>query len=552
MKKYSIGLDFGTLSVRALLVDIENGQSIASSVFDYPHGVMEESLPNGKKLPYSFALQDPYDYLNGLIETITDVMKKTNTKAEQVVGIGVDFTSSTIMPVKNDKTPLCHLVNYKYNPHAYVKLWKHHGGEEDARLIEKVINERNEEWINAYGGIVSSEWMLPKVVETLRCAPKVYANADRFMEALDWIIWLLTDKETRSACGAGYKMFYYNNQYPSKDFFKAIDERLENFVEEKLAAPILPIGSCAGYLTEEFAEKLGLMAGTPIATGIIDAHSSLVGAGVYEPGEMMIIVGTSSCHMTLADEEALVPGIGGIVKDGIIPGFYGYEGGQCCVGDHFDWVVKKCVPEQYHKEAKDLGISIHTLLCNKLEGYKAGQSGLLALDWFNGVRTPLMDFNLNGMILGMNLLTKPEEIYMSLIEATAFGTRLIIEQFEKAGVNIDSIILSGGIPNKNEMLVQVYSDVCNRKIMISDTDQASAQGAAFLGMAAASQEVTGYNGLVEIVSKFRKMKEKVYVPNSDNVEVYNKLYEEYKTLSVYFSKENNVMKRLNKLRQENN
>ena len=310
------------------------------------------------------------------------------------------------------------------------------------------------------------------------------------MEALDWIIWQMTGEETRSACGAGYKAFYrHDSGYPTKDFFKALDPAMENIVEEKLDAPIKSIGETAGYLTDSMARELGLLAGTPVGTGIIDAHSSLPGCGIGKPGTMMIIVGTSSCHMMLSETEAGIAGVGGLVKDGIMPGYFGYEAGQCCVGDHFAWFTDNCVPESYEQEARSRGISIHQLLTEKLSGYKAGQSGLLALDWFNGVRSPLMDFNLNGLIMGMNLLTKPEEIYLSLIEATAYGTRMIIEQFENAGVPVNALVLSGGIPAKNKMLVQVYADVCNKEIRISGTDQASALGAAILGIAAAPDNI---------------------------------------------------------------
>ena len=551
MGKYAIGLDFGTLSVRALLVDIYTGEEIASSVYEYLNGVMETRIPTGKKLPMNFALQDPKDYMDGLVITIKNIMKQESIYAKEIVGIGIDFTSSTILPVKEDKTPLCNLEEFIDEPHAYVKLWKHHGGEEEALYIDRIIKERNEDWISLYGGKVSSEWMIPKILETVRHAPHVYDEADYFMEALDWIVWQLTDEQTRSACGAGYKAFYHHERgYPSKDFFKALDPKMENIVEEKLNAKVKSVGDVAGYLCEEMAEKLGLLPGTPVGTGIIDAHASMVGTGISKPGEMMIIVGTSSCHMLLSETEVGIPGVCGIVKDGIMPGYFSYEAGQCCVGDHFAWFTKNCVPESYKAEARQKDISIHQLLCDKLKDYKAGQSGLLALDWFNGVRSPLMDFNLNGMIMGMNLLTKPEEIYMALIEATAFGTKMIIEQFEKNGVPVNSIVLGGGIPAKNKMLVQVYADICQKDIKLASTSQASAMGAAILGVASAPQEVTGYKDIYEIASKLGKIDTHVYKPNIENKEVYDALYHEYKTLHTYFGKENHVMKRLNGLRRK--
>ncbi len=554
MAKYSIGVDYGTLSVRALLVDIENGKEIATRVFEYPHGVMETRIYSGKKLPAGWALQDPQDYMDGLLYTVKGVMTDSNVMPEEVVGIGIDFTSATVMPVKADKTPLCFLEEFRNEPHAYVKLWKHHGGEEEARYIDRIAKERGETWLDLYGGKVSSEWTMPKVLETLRHAPEVYEAADRYMEAMDWIVWEMTGEETRSACGAGYKCnYYYKDGYPSKEFFKAVDPRMENIIEEKMDAPILGLGGMAGRLQRSMAESLGLLEGTPVAVPIIDAHSSLVGAGIHTPGTMMIIVGTSSVHMFLSDKEAGVPGIQGIVKDGIMPGYFAYEAGQSCVGDHYAWFVDHCVPVSYETEARERGIGIHQYLEEKLKDYKAGQSGLLALDWFNGVRSPLQDFDLNGLIMGLNLQTKPEEIYLALIEATAYGTRMIIDSFEEAGVPVDNIVLSGGIPLKNKMLVQVYSDVCNKEIRIASSSNASCMGAAILGAAAAPSNISGYQDANEAAMAMGHIDEEVYRPNPANVAVYEKLYQEYRTLTDYFGRgANDVMKRLNAIRAEQN
>lgn len=552
MANYAIGLDYGTLSVRALLIDIATGKEAGVSVFEYPHGVMDTQLPTGEKLPLSWALQDPQDYVDGLIRSVKDVVKQSGVLPEEIVGIGIDFTSSTILPVYADGSPLCRAKEFVREPHAYVKLWKHHGGEAEAEHINAVARETQEKWLDLYGRKVSSEWMLPKVLETLRYAPQVYEKADRFIEALDWITWQLTGVETRSACALGYKAIYHHKTgFPSKEFFRGLDPRMENFIAEKIMAPIKVIGETAGYLTEDMAKRLGLVPGTPVAAGIIDAHSSIPGTGITKPGQLMIIMGTSACHLLLSDKEVGIPGIGVITKDGMIPGYFGYEAGQCCVGDLFAWFVRNCVPERYEIEAREKHIGVHQLLVEKLDGYKAGQSGLLALDWFNGVRSPLMDFNLNGMIVGMNLLTKPEEIYLALIEATAYGTRRIVEKFEQAGVAIDSVVLSGGIPIKNPMLVQVYADILNREVRVSETTQACAFGAAILGAAAAPKEVTGYHSVNEIVAKIGKAGGETYRPNADNARIYDRLYAEYKMLSEYFgSGANDVMKRLNKIREE--
>jgi len=551
MKQYAIGLDFGTLSVRALLMDIKTGEEAAVSVFEYPHEVMETTLPSGEKLPNGFALQHPQDYMDGLISVIRGVMSQSQAKPEEVIGIGIDFTASTVFPVKADGTPLCMLEEFAHEPHAYVKLWKHHGGETEATYIDNVIKERGEDWIALYGSKVSSEWMLPKVLETLNHAPNVYEAADRYMEAMDWITWMLTGEETRSVNGAGYKAFYnHQTGYPSKEFFTTIDARMENYVEDKLEAPIKKLGETAGYLTADMATQLGLLPGTPVGVPMIDAHCGVLGGGVTKPGEMMLVVGTSFCHHIMSEKDADVYGVCAQVKDGILPGYFAYEAGQSGGGDIYAWFTENCIPERYELEAREKRIGIHQLLCEKLKDYKVGQSGLIALDWFNGVRSPLADFNLNGLLLGMNLQTKPEDIYMALIEATGFGTRLIVEEFEKAGIAIDSIVMSGGIPLKNPMLVQIYADILNREIRVCQTTQAGAVGAAILGVAAASSEVTGYHNLTEVAEALGKKGNKVYAPNQKNIDAYNQLYGEYITLYEYFGKgSNDVMKRLNKIRQ---
>lgn len=551
MKKYALGLDFGTLSVRGLLMDIHTGEEVAVCVFEYPHGVMEEMLPTGEKLPAGFALQHPKDYMDGLVAVVTGLMDESKIAPKQIVGIGIDFTASTLLPVKSDGTPLCVLDEFVHEPHAYVKMWKHHGGEDEASYIDRIIKEREEDWISLYGGKVSSEWMLPKVLETLRRAPKVYQSAERYMEAMDWITWMLTGKEIKSLNAIGHKAFYnHKTGYPSKEFFAAIDEQLELYVEEKMQAPIKKLGEVAGCLTKEMADKLGLCPGTPVGVPMIDAHCGVLGSGVTKPSEMLLNVGTSLCHHIMSEKSVDVQGIYAQVKDGILPGYFAYEAGQSGGGDIFAWFTKNCIPETYEVEAREKGFDIHTLLCEKLKDYKVGQSGLIALDWLNGVRSPLVDFQLSGLLLGLNLQTKPEEIYMTLIEATGFGTKLIVEEFEKAGISIDTIIMCGGIPLKNPMLVQVYADILNRTIRVSQTTQAAAVGAAILGIAAAPSEVTGYHSLEEVAKHIGKRGEQIYSPNSENVHAYDQLYQEYLALYEYFGKgTNDVMKRLKKRRE---
>ncbi|WP_027625724.1 ribulokinase [Clostridium lundense] len=550
MGKYAIGIDFGTLSVRALLINIETGEELLTKIYEYPHGVMIDSIPTGEKLGIDWALQHPKDYEIGLIETLKGIMNENLVSNEDIVGIGVDFTSSTILPTTKEGIPLCCLKEYEHEPHAYAKLWNHHSAQYCCDKIYKIAQDTNQKWLSLYGGKISSEWMIPKIMQIVKEAPHIYEASDRIIEACDWIIWILTGEETRSACAAGYKAFYHHEMgYPDKNFFKLLDSKMENIVQQKLSTNIKSIGDCAGYLTKDMADKTGLKERTPIGVSIIDAHASVAASKIDGPGKMLIIMGTSSCHMLLSKKEKGIPGVCGIVKDGILPGYFGYEAGQCCVGDHFAWFKENALPNDYKEEAKKLGISEFELLNKKLENYKAGESGLIALDWFNGVRSTLMDFDLTGMILGMTLKTKPEEIYRALIEATAYGTRAIIEQFEKYGVAVNEICVAGGIPLKNPMLVQIYSDVCNKEIKVIDTNQSGALGSAILGIAAAKGEFTGYKNANDIARHLGKVKKKGFKPIKENVVIYNSLYKEYLHLRDYFGKgENNIMKRLKQIK----
>ena len=551
MAKYSIGVDYGTLSGRALIVNNETGEELSSAVYEYPHSVMSECLPSGKKLGFDWALQHPQDYLDVLYNTIPAVLKESGVSKDDVVGIGLDFTACTILPAKKDGTPLCFLEEYKDEPHAYVKLWKHHAAQHLANKLNVIAEERNEPWLKNYGGKISSEWAIPKIWQVLDEAPEIYDAADTFIEAADWVVWQLSGKENRNSCCAGYKeMWNKKTGYPSKDFFKALDPRLENVIEDKLSTDISPMGSKAGDLTEAMAEKLGLNAGTAIATAIIDAHVFVPAAGIAEAGKMLAIMGTSTCHMLLGNEEKQVKGMCGVVEDGILPGFFGYEAGQSCVGDHFQWFIENCLPASYYEDAKAKGMNIHKYLREKAEKYKPGESGLVALDWWNGNRSCLVDVDLTGMILGMTLLTKPEEIYRALIEATAYGTRMIIETFREYGVEVNEFYAAGGIAKKDPMTMQIYSDILNLPIKIAGSDQGGALGSAIFGSVAAGKANGGYDDVFSAASKLGKVLDTKYEPNPEAVKVYDKLYAEYKILHDYFGRgANDVMKRLKEIKK---
>jgi L-ribulokinase len=366
MAKYSIGIDYGTESARALLLNLETGEEVATSVMNYPHGVMDEELPDGTKLPQDWALQHPDDYIEVLKKIVADVINQAGIDKADVIGLGIDFTACTMLPIKKDGTPLCDIPQYKSNPHSYVKLWKHHAAQPEANKLNEIASQRGEDFLARYGGKISSEWLIPKIWQILNEAPDIYEEADKFIEATDWVVMKLTGNERRNSCTAGYKAIWHKRKgYPSKDFFRALDERLENLVEEKLSKDIYPLGTKAGELIPEMADMMGLNPGVAVAVGNVDAHVSVPAVGVTSPGKMVMVMGTSICHLVLDDKEVEVPGMCGVVEDGIIPGFYGYEAGQSAVGDIFAWFVDNCVPYEYKIEAEKRGISIHELLTEK-------------------------------------------------------------------------------------------------------------------------------------------------------------------------------------------
>lgn len=550
-KKYAIGVDFGTQSGRTVVADVENGDMVSTAVLEYPHGVMDEQLPDGTRLPADYALQHPQDYIDVLTETIPQALKKAGINKEDVIGMSVDFTACTMLPVDADGKPLCFQKRYAGNPHAYVKLWKHHAAQKQANRLNKIAKERGETFLSRYGGKISSEWMFPKIMQILEEDEALYQDADRFLEAADFISLTLTGLERRNSCTAGYKALWSKREgYPNESFFTALNPGLTHVVDEKLSRDIYPIGSLCGGLTEEMAQKIGLNAGTAVAVSNVDAHVAVPAVGIVSEGKMLMIMGTSTCHMVLSKEEKIVPGMCGYTEDGIIPGFLGYEAGQSCCGDHFAWLIDNCVPERYQQEAREKGVSIHQVLREKAQALKPGESGLLALDWWNGNRSVLVDVDLTGMILGMTLLTKPEEIYRALIEATAYGTNKIIETFEENGIAVDELYACGGIAEKDDFMMQIYADVCNREIRISASEQTVALGSAMFGAVAAGSKNGGYDSIFDAAKYMAKIREKVFYPIPEHVAVYQKLYEEYKMLHDYFGcGGNDVMKRLKTLKE---
>ena len=554
-RKYTIGVDFGTASGRAVLVDISNGKELSTAIYKYSHAVIDEILPiEGKpvRLEPDWALQDPDDYIRTFKRTIPAVMRESGVNPEDVIGLGIDFTACTMLPTLADGTPLCDLPDYRRNPHSWVKLWKHHAAQPQADKINAMARKMGEDWLNRYGGKISSEWFFSKTLQILDEAPEIYNVADRLLEAADWVVWQLTGVETRNSCTAGYKAMWSKREgFPRNNFFAALDPRLEHVIDQKMSRQILPIGNRAGGLTAQAAKWTGLKQGTAVAVANVDAHVSVPAATVTEPGRMVAIMGTSTCHMLLGNKERLVPGICGYVEDGIIPGLFGFEAGQSGVGDIFAWFVDNAVPPEYHLAAKKQKQDLHALLEKEAAKLKPGESGLLALDWWNGNRSVLVDVDLTGLLLGATLATKAPEIYRALIEATAFGTRTIIEAFDKNEVPVNELVTCGGLPEKNKLLMQIYADVTGRELKVTASKQTPALGSAIFGAVAASKSEGGYDSIFEAAPKMARLKKETFKPNPVAQRVYNQIYADYSTLHDYFGRGvNDVMKRMKQIRGE--
>ncbi|MBQ3085325.1 MAG: ribulokinase [Clostridia bacterium] len=541
-KNYVIGIDYGTLSARAILMDLRNGEEVASAVYTYPHGVMDDTLPCGKKLPPLYALQHPDDYLKALGIVVREALKKADVEPQNVAGMGIDFTCCTMLPIDENGEPLCKRTEYAEEPHAYVKLWKHHGAVAYADELDAAAKKRGEPWLKAYGGSSSSEWMFPKILEILREAPEIYEKTRRFMEAADWLSLLLTSRETHSAGFAGNKSYWTEEYgYPDNAFFASVDPRLDEVIGNKISPSVNRIEEkCAGYLTEEGAELCGLPAGTPLALPLPDAHSALAALNVTRPGDLMIILGTSTCMITNTEKTPEIDGICAYVDGGIFPGLCTVEAGQAGAGDSFDWFVKRCVPNDYIDEAKEKNIGIHQLLREKASKLKVGENHLIALDWWNGNRCILKNDALSGMIVGLTLQTKPEEIYRAMIEATAYGARRVIENYNDNGIPIRRICVAGGIAKKDPMLMQIYADVFGLPLELAETAQAGARGIALYAAVAAGI----YPNIFEAAERYAMPAIATYTPIPENQEKYQKLYEEFLILHDYFGKTNKVMERL--------
>ena len=540
-----IGIDFGTLSGRAVVVRVRDGAEIGTAVHEYRHGVMDATLAaTGEPLPPDWALQDPEDYRDVLREAVPAAVAAAGVDPSLIVGIGTDFTACTVMPVLADGTPLCQIPELAGRPHAYPKLWKHHAAQPQADRINALAHERHEPWIGRYGGKISAEWQFAKALQLLEEDPEVYRQTSRWIEAADWIIWQLTGVETRNACTAGYKGIRQDGHYPTREFLGQLHPGFATFAADKLEHPVLPLGRKAGSLTEQAAAWTGLPEGIAVAVGNVDAHVTAPAAAAIAPGQMVAIMGTSTCHVMNGTRLAEVPGMCGVVDGGIVAGMWGYEAGQSGVGDLFAWCAEYVAGAEYRAEAERRGVSVQEVLDAEAARQPAGAHGLIALDWLNGNRSVLVDHHLSGLIVGLTLATRAPDIYRALIESTAFGTRVIIDTFNASGVPVTELVIAGGL-TKSRFVLQLYADVTRRPLSVIASEQGPALGSAIHAAVAAGCYPDVPAAAVAMGGKHQA----VYLPDPVSADVYDRLYAEYLLLHDYFGRGGNeVMHRLRGVR----
>ncbi|PSK91353.1 L-ribulokinase [Murinocardiopsis flavida] len=542
-----VGIDFGTLSGRVVVVRAADGAVLAEAVEDYPHAVLSTALPGSDRpLPPDTALQLPEDYRGVLRRGVPKALAAAGIGADRVIGVGTDFTACTVLPTTADGTPLCELPGFADRPHAYPKLWKHHAAQPEADEITRVAAERGEPWLPRYGGRISAEWQFAKGLQVLREDPEAYARADRWIEAADWIVWQLCGRETRNVCTAGYKGIHQDGAWPSRDYLAALDPAFAGFADDKLAFPLSQLGARAGGLSAEAAALTGLPEGVAVAVGNVDAHVTAAAARTVDPGELLAVMGTSTCHVLNSDVPAEVPGMCGVVRDGIVPGLWGYEAGQSGVGDILGWFADGFLPPEYVRAAKRAGTGTHELLSRRAAAQPVGAHGLVALDWHNGNRSVLVDHSLSGVIAGATLATTPEDLYRALVEATAFGTRTIVEAFETAGVPVHGVTVAGGL-TRNPFVLQVYADVLRRPLHVTDADQGPALGSAIHAAVAAG----AHPDIRAASAAMGRVRRDAVRPDLRDSAGYDRLYDVYRDLHDHFGRGgSDALHRLRRIRND--
>ncbi len=510
-----------------LLLDLRTGEEVAVAEVRYPHGVIDARLPSAKgELPPDTALQDPADYLEVFYRGIPEALAAGKVRAEDVIGIGVDFTACTVLPVTADGTPLCQLDAFRDHPHAWVKLWKHHSAQPIADRLNEVAIERHEPFLARYGGRLSSEWYFPKLIEIWRDDRGVYEAMDAFVEATDWVVWQLTGVLVRASCTAGYKACWSaHDGLPSRGYFEAAYPGFPD-PADKLGSSFSPPGRRAGRLRPEVAARLGLSPDVAVAVGNVDSFVSAPGAGVQRPGVFVMVVGTSICDLVIDRREIKMTGITGVVEDGILPGYFGYEAGQAAVGDMFGWFGGHLFGFAHRHS----GESWFTRIEREAATVQPGASGLVALDWWNGNRTILGDADLSGVIAGLTLATSATEIYRALLESVAFGTRRIVENFVENGIPLSEVVACGGIAERSSLMMQLFADVTGLPVTVPDSQQIPARGAALFGALAAGSARGGFDDIETAVTELRPAVARRYEASAANLATYDGIYEVFRGL----------------------
>ncbi|MYS36628.1 L-ribulokinase [Streptomyces sp. KhCrAH-43] len=526
----TVGVDFGTLSGRAVVARVRDGAELGSAVHDYRHAVIEDRLPlAGVPLPPDWALQHPEDWRDVLRTAVPAAVAAAGVDPARVIGIATDFTACTVLPATAEGIPLALLPEWSDRPHAWPKLWKHHAAQEQADRINALAHDRGEKWIGRYGGRISSEWQFAKALQVLEEDPEVYAACARWIEAADWIVWQLTGSESRNTCTAGYKGIHQDGAYPSPGYLGRLHPDFADFPATRLEHPLSALGSRVGGLSGRAAAWTGLPEGIAVAAGNVDAHVAAPAAGAVENGRLLAIMGTSTCHVLNGATLADVPGICGVVEGGIVEGAYGYEAGQSAVGDIFAWWLRQGVPDDYRTEARDAGEDLHQLLTRKAAGRPVGAHGLVALDWMNGNRSTLVDHHLSGVIAGLTLDTRPEDVYLALLESTAYGTRVIVEAFEAGGIPVEEFIVTGGL-RKNALLMQIYADVLRRPVSLGTSEQGPALGSAIHAAVAAG----AHPDVRTAAARMGSVQRHAYTPDPGRADAYDALFAEYRALHDHF------------------
>ncbi|MEX2948500.1 ribulokinase [Staphylococcus warneri] len=528
---YSIGIDYGTASGRVILVNTSDGKIVSSYEETYQHGTIAEEL-GGETLPHNYFLQHAGDYHHVLENGVKHVLEESQVNKDEVVGIGVDFTSCTVVFLDENFKPLHMNDDLANHPHAYVKLWKHHGAQDEATQMVEANEKANQNWLDYYGHSVNSEWMIPKILEVKHKAPELLERAHYIMEAGDYMTSLLVNQNIRSNCGIGFKGFYDEVNGFNYDFFETVDPELPQIVKDKCEAPVIQIGDSAGSLSEYYQNLWGLSSNVQISPYMIDAHSGVLGAGAIEKGEFTPVIGTSTCHLMLDPKQEPIPSITGSVKDAIIPGLYAYEAGQAAVGDLFSY-SERMAPQHIVEEAAKQDKSVLEYLETLASQIPVEDQHVVVLDWHNGNRSILSDSHLTGSVFGLTLQTPFEMVHRAYLESTAFGTKMIMKQFEDNDIPVHTVYASGGIPKKSRLLVDIYANVLNKKVVVLESSNATALGAAMLGA-----NVGGaYDTLRETV---QHMKQPVYYekqPDPEKVKDYEKLFDKYQKLHDLLGRE---------------